>query len=256
MSRQEQYMTDALRNVGNNIKRYRKENNMTIEQLAKLISKSKSTVSKYENGSTIDLPTIIKIAEVLNVEVNQIVNGISTVKDKSLKKAENISSGFFNGDKLYLYYFDGCVKRMKCSIIEKLPFEAAADKIPIKVYFNIKDPVKFWRCEYKYTGFVLQTSGIAFILMYNDNQVDVSLSVIPVPQRKAVALNGLMMGLSDNPRAPVCIKFLISKKYIADYEKLKDACKINKAEIRNTRQFNRLYVQYEYIDELFAETKD
>lgn len=253
MSEEDQHITNALRNIGNNIRRYRKENNMTIEQMAKLISKSKSALSKYENGSAIDLPTIIRIADVLNVEVHQIVNGVSTVKNKYPDKTEKISSSFFNSDRWYLYYFDGCARRMKCSIIEKLPIEATADKIPVKVYFNIKSPEKFWLCEYKYTGFVQQTYGIAFMIMYNDTQMDISLSVIPVPLRKAVALNGLMMGFSDNPKAPVCIKFLISKKYISDYEKLRDACMISKPEIRNIRQFNRLYVQYEYIDELFAE---
>lgn len=60
--------------VGTRIKHFRKAQNLTIEELARAISKSKSAVSKYENGQiSIDIETLRDIAEALKINVSQII---------------------------------------------------------------------------------------------------------------------------------------------------------------------------------------
>lgn len=57
--------------VGNNIKRIRKENNLTMEMLAKRIGlTNRSSIAHLENGSrSITLDTLEKVANGLNTSV-------------------------------------------------------------------------------------------------------------------------------------------------------------------------------------------
>ena len=60
--------------IGKKIKNIRKSKNMTIQELANSINKSKSTVSKYENGDiSIDIQTLYEISNALNVHVEQLL---------------------------------------------------------------------------------------------------------------------------------------------------------------------------------------
>lgn len=55
--------------VGNNIKKYRKENDMTIKVLAERVGITEPTMQKYEAGNIkkIDIEMLKKIADALNV---------------------------------------------------------------------------------------------------------------------------------------------------------------------------------------------
>ena len=60
--------------IGKKIKNIRKSKNMTIQELANSINKSKSTVSKYENGDiSIDIQTLYEISNALSVHVEQLL---------------------------------------------------------------------------------------------------------------------------------------------------------------------------------------
>lgn len=63
-------MEEAIKAIGHNIKMLRKEKNMTQEELAKRIGKTKRTVQNYEAGIT-DIPqtTMALIANALQVSV-------------------------------------------------------------------------------------------------------------------------------------------------------------------------------------------
>ena len=60
--------------VGTNIKKYRLAYKMTLEELAKQIHKSKSTISKYEKGLiSLDMATLEEISQVLKVAPSQLL---------------------------------------------------------------------------------------------------------------------------------------------------------------------------------------
>ena len=63
-------MEEAIKAIGHNIKMLRKEKNMTQEELAKRLGKTKRTVQNYEAGIT-DIPqtTMALIANALQVSV-------------------------------------------------------------------------------------------------------------------------------------------------------------------------------------------
>lgn len=55
--------------VGNNIKKYRKENGLTLKELAEKVNLTEATIQKYEAGNIkkIDVEMLKKISDALNV---------------------------------------------------------------------------------------------------------------------------------------------------------------------------------------------
>ena len=69
----------AMANVGKNIRNMRNKNKMTQDELAEKLFVSRQTVSNYETGkSNPDIDMLVKIAEVLNTDVNILIFGIPT----------------------------------------------------------------------------------------------------------------------------------------------------------------------------------
>lgn len=67
-------------NVGENIKKYRKNSNLTQKQLAEKIGITASAISKYEKGDReLGWETLYKIADVLEVSINDLL-GIKIVE--------------------------------------------------------------------------------------------------------------------------------------------------------------------------------
>lgn len=59
--------------VGEQIRRYRKAGNMTLQDLADAIHKSRATICKYENGEiSVDVETLYEISQVLQVSISQL----------------------------------------------------------------------------------------------------------------------------------------------------------------------------------------
>ena len=55
-------MSEITEKIGHNIRVYRKKKNMTLVGLADAVCKSKSTISKYENGEvSVDIETMYDI---------------------------------------------------------------------------------------------------------------------------------------------------------------------------------------------------
>lgn len=63
-------------NIGKSIKKIREEKNITQEALAEKLNVTRQAVSNWETGKTQpDIDTIIKISEVLEVSVEEIIYG-------------------------------------------------------------------------------------------------------------------------------------------------------------------------------------
>lgn len=62
--------------VGNNIQKFRKERNMTQDQLAEELNVTRQAVSNWETNKTQpDIETLEKLAEVLEVSVEELIYG-------------------------------------------------------------------------------------------------------------------------------------------------------------------------------------
>ena len=68
-------MSQISKHIGGRIRNHRKNQGMTLQQLADLIHKSRATLSKYETGELpVDVETLYDIAAALHVDVTQIMD--------------------------------------------------------------------------------------------------------------------------------------------------------------------------------------
>lgn len=60
--------------IADNIRFFRKVNNLTQEELSKQLGGSKNLVSNYENGiSTPDIYTLVKLADIFDITLDELV---------------------------------------------------------------------------------------------------------------------------------------------------------------------------------------
>ena len=60
--------------IADNIRSFRKANNLTQEELSKQLGGSKNLVSNYENGiSTPDIYTLVKLADIFDITLDELV---------------------------------------------------------------------------------------------------------------------------------------------------------------------------------------
>lgn len=99
-------MSEIAMEVGKRIRGMRKRRNMTLEELAAEIHKSKAAVSKYERGEiSIDIETLYEIADSLHIHVEQL---LYTRPAAGTMNVQGSAPGFFAGlTQFYGYIFDG-----------------------------------------------------------------------------------------------------------------------------------------------------
>lgn len=70
-------MSEITNHIGQRIRLYRKNKQLTLEQFAAQLHKSKSTVSKYECGEiSIDIETLYEIADALQISIRQLLDRV------------------------------------------------------------------------------------------------------------------------------------------------------------------------------------
>ena len=122
---------ELLEYIGSQIKMFRKIKKLTIEELAKMINKSKSTVSKYESGEiAIDIVTLFDISRALNINI------VNLIDYEDEKDTDTDQTYFWETRHLYMYHQIG--KKIYCSLL-KLRKEESSNKALATLYFNVSD---------------------------------------------------------------------------------------------------------------------
>lgn len=79
--------------VGKHIKKIRKEKNLTQEDLAERLHCTRQTISNYENGkSEPDITLLMKLADVLGVEINDLIYGPKKREDRKRQKIRSVAA--------------------------------------------------------------------------------------------------------------------------------------------------------------------
>lgn len=232
-------MVDDLKyEIGKKIRNYRKSKNMSLQQLADIIHKSKATMSKYEKGDVvIDIVTLYDIADALNIHVEQLLYS-KPVPNINLENQFFRSQFFSNSTHFYSYFFDGRNNKIVRSAMDVLS-EMESNTSKVMFYMNFKEYENYQICENTYYGFIEHHNVLTNIVLKNQatkvEQITISIlaDFLDAPTKW-----GLMFGISSRPIMPIALKMLFSQKPLKENIELEKRLQISKEDIRNLKMYN------------------
>ncbi len=234
-------MSEISIEIGKRVRNLRKKRKMTIEELSKIINKSKATVSKYEKGEIVtDIVTLYDIADALQVHVEQL---LYCKPERTRISAQSKNPAFFSGlSQFYSYVFDGRTNRIIRCVFDVLS-EAGESRYKIMMYMNFKDYENYQNCENTYWGYIEHYDALTNILMKNqDTPMEQVTASILASFLDSDTKWGLFFGISSRPMMPIAVKMLFSKKMLKEDETLIKMLKVSKEDIRLLKLYNMLSV--------------
>ena len=232
---------DITNEIGMRIRSIRKSRNISMEELGALICKTKSAISKYENGQiSVDIVTLYDIAAALKVDIRELL--ISNTVSKNPPVIWGIPSFFRGVSKLYMYYYNGRTNRVVCSVIDII-YSKGSNVAEVSMYMNVKDPEHYYACEDTYYGTLSHYEVLSTMLLQNQNMAMDRYQVgIPTPYVDEECKWVLNYGISSRPLMPTSTKHLLSKHPLPITGELIRELKISKEDIRLLKLYNMLVV--------------
>lgn len=228
--------------VGKQIRTYRKQRKITLEELSGIIGKSKSTISKYEKGEIpVDMETLYLIARTLVVPVEQFLHYLPPISSPS--QAADTSPSFFTGlTQFYSYLFDGRNNQLIRCVFDILSkSDVSGDKI--MMYMNFNDFEHYQICENTYWGYIEHFDALTNIQLTNqDSPMEKASVQILASYLSADTKWGLWNGFSTRPMMPIAMKMLFSRARLHEDAALIKKLKVSRDDIRLLKLYNMLSV--------------
>lgn len=237
-------MKNINQHVGSRIRKYRKDKKITLQELAVKIHKSKSSVSKYENGEiTLDIETLAEIASVLEVTISQLTDfNISSIDKRTSSVKSNNMSPFFQARQLYFYFYDGRYQRLKDGVIHIQ--ESKKEEGSFEATLSICSVTDFGRSsEMQYIGRVAYSDMLirfSFVNRYNSLEEDLLYIFNPLEMREIT--HGLLCGISSVDFMPCAFKCLVTLKPQKHTEEFIQQLLLTKQELEKWKNLNMLVV--------------
>lgn len=227
--------------IGAKIKYFRKSKHFSLQEMADLLYKSKSTLSKYENGQiSIDIETLYAIAKVLGVHVEQLLYSEPMQQDN--KALYTVPAFFRTLSQFYIYYYDGRIREISRCVVDILS-QAGGNHFKVMMYMNIESYEHYQNCENTYLGFLHHYDALSKLTLTNrDNPMEQVTITILASFLDAPSKMGLFTGISSRPMMPVATKVMISKKKQREDAALVGHLKISKEDIKTMKLYNMFTV--------------
>lgn len=238
------FMNQINIHVGSRIRMYRKSRRFTLQQLADSIHKSRSSVSKYENGEvSLDIETLAEIAEVLQVNINQLTDLPPQIPEPSPNlSVQGGMSPFFQARRLYFYFYDGRYQRLKDGIIDIRESETEKGEFEAVLSISAVSPAGR-SSEIYYTGKVIYSDMlIRFSFVNQCNALEEDLLYIFNPLEIRDSTDGLLCGISSADLMPCAFKCLVTLNPQDHTDDLKNQLLITKKELTRWQKLNMLIV--------------
>lgn len=130
------------RQIGENIRLYRKLQHFTQQNLADRLHKSLACISKYEKGTvSLDVFTLNEIAEVLGIPIQFLLP--KNNEPESREQAVQQLPAFFREPPVYAY----CVRSDRNEIVS-LAIDAQPAPLQTTIYCDLRDPTDYKSCRY------------------------------------------------------------------------------------------------------------
>lgn len=241
------YNLDNIK-LNEQIKKYRESRNISVTDLGKLISKSKSTVSKYETGSvTPDILTLLEICNALNIELNEFLP--TCEKKNIIPNSDNL----FNTSKLYFYYY---TQNHLVTSIAELINDKNSNVTKVRFYNGIKSISKYAdRSSYYYEGELSYDKTVGYINLKNINSQGTQYEKIQISftipwNNKRNKTFFFIFALTPNS-IPVVKKGIMSMSEIYNIHDYDNYLKISRDELNKIKYNNAWILNDSNYDDLF-----
>ena len=237
----EDTMGQISREIGQKIRTFRKARHMTLEEMAQILCKNKSTLSKYETGEIVlDIETIYEISRALGIHVEQL---LYCTPDRVPIQDPGVQANFFSGlTQFYGYYYDGRVNRIVPAVFDVL-LQSENNRYKIMMYMNYTDFDSYQNCGTACWGYMEHYDAITNINLTNqDSPMEQAFCQVLATFTTQDTIWGLFTGLSARPMMPVAIKMLFSKKRLSMDGSLLEKLKVTKEDIRLMKMYNMMTV--------------
>lgn len=237
-------MKEINKHVGSRIRMYRKSRQLTLQQLADMIHKSKSSVSKYETGEiTLDIETLAEISEVLQVSIPQLTDyrPPAPAPDFSPVSRRGISP-FFHARRMYFYFYDGKSECLKDGIIDIHESETEPGNFTADLSISVAMPSGRSRGLF-YSGKVVYSDMLirfSFVNQYNPLEEDLLYIFNPLELRDST--DGLLCGISSADLMPCAFKCLVTITPQERTDALKKHLLFSEEELQRWQKLNMLLV--------------
>lgn len=234
-------MSKISMHIGHRIRNLRKKKGYTIEEFSKIINKSKATLSKYENGSiSMDIDTILEIAEALEVEIDYLIN----YKSPRVNKTLSLRNSYFNCSNFYVYFYDGRFKKIVRSLLVLSQRSPSSNSANATLYKGVSNFSDYANCDnvFKGTLNVYDTTSYATLI----NQVNKAKRVfltLTNPMARGLPAMGLFVGVSNPPFfSPMSIKVIVSRYILEEDEVFNNIMAVSKEDVKQLKQYNMMLV--------------
>lgn len=237
-------MNGINQHVGKKIRMYRKMKDLTLQQLADAIHKSRSSVSKYETGEiSLDIETLYEISQALAVPLQQLTDFQPPAPPEPASvPGHTRKSPFFQARRLYFYFYDGRYKRLKDGVIDI--HEQTDEPGNYEATLSICSVTPTGRSsEVYYTGKVLYSDMlIRFTFVNQCNMLEEDLLYIFNPLEIRDSTSGLLCGISSADLMPCAFKCLVTLTPKEPTEEFRRQLLITRKELQKWKKLNMLIV--------------
>ncbi len=208
-------MSDYSVLVGNRIRSYRKQIDYTLDEFAERIHKSKSTLSKYENGTVLmDLDTLYEICQELHISVSQLLEEKAGTE---IRTSLSQPMGFFKDTGNYYMYHLQDERKIVRSVLQISSEATSEGNLKVAWYDGISDLVDLHIARYFYRGECYYSGMHINFIFYNfSNPVEKAFILVHNTLRNTDETTGIITGVSGEGFMPVSFKALFSKHLIHD----------------------------------------
>ena len=225
--------------VGERIRFFRKLKGCTMQELADAIGKSKSAVSKYENGEiAIDVSVLYDVAKVLQVSVGQLVD----YPEQTVERGQPVvKSTFSEADTLFLYTYDGHSGQIVEGVIRIHGTETAPQAA---MYFGIPaHGGDYHECRSFYQGTVRYHSAVInFVLNNQFNEMEQIFITLYNPLIREFSTPGMICGLTSPGMQPVATRCIVSLHRAKEDDVLRDELVFSRREQTGIKKLNALII--------------
>lgn len=241
------YNLDDIK-LNEKIKKYRESRNIAATQLGKLISKSKSTISKYESGKVIpDIITLIEICNVLEIDLNELFS-------QSIRNdIKPIQNNLFRTSKLYFYYY---TQNHLVTSIAELIDNKTENITKVRFYNGVKNIKKYAdKSSYYYEGKLTYDKTVGYINLENINSQGTQYEKIQIsftiPWNDRINKTFFFILALTPHSIPVIKKGIMSVSELSNIHDYDHYLKISKDDLNKIKYNNAWILNDSNYDDLF-----